>query len=201
MAKATAHRGSVTWPGAKTQAGSGRRERRHGSKQRGGPSRPFVISTQLLAYFLTSPGAGVGFGAPELSFSAGILCEPAAPVVDGGDGFAFEPPVEPLGFRSTAPLLPPACSSICFVVPCALATAIPVIRAAPATRVMRVMRVFILVPHLRLARQADSRPATKPQGQVAPRSHCSRCHTDLIVVARRSAGLFKEMLQLLTTAA
>jgi hypothetical protein len=27
MAKATEHRGSVTWPGAKTQAGSGRRER------------------------------------------------------------------------------------------------------------------------------------------------------------------------------
>jgi hypothetical protein len=26
MAKATARRGSVTWPGAKTQAGSGRRE-------------------------------------------------------------------------------------------------------------------------------------------------------------------------------
>ena len=27
-----------------------------------------------------------------------------------GDGFAFVPPVVPLGFRSTAPLLPPACS-------------------------------------------------------------------------------------------
>jgi hypothetical protein len=68
-------------------------------------------------YFLTSPGAGVGLGAPELSFSAGILCEPAAPVVGEGDGFAFVPPVEPLGFLSTAPPLPPACSSICLVVP------------------------------------------------------------------------------------
>ena len=38
--------------------------------------------------------------------SAGILCEPAAPRVDG-DGLAFVPPVVPLGFRATAPLLPP----------------------------------------------------------------------------------------------
>jgi hypothetical protein len=106
------------------------------------PKPPLRNLDSALAYFLTSPGAGVGFGAPELSFSAGILCEPAAPVVDDGDGFAFEPPVAPLGFRSTAPLLPPACSSICFVVPCASATDIPVIRPAAATRVMR---VFILV--------------------------------------------------------
>jgi membrane fusion protein, heavy metal efflux system len=32
-------------------------------------------------------------------------------VVGEGDGFAFVPPVEPLGFLSTAPPLPPACSS------------------------------------------------------------------------------------------
>ena len=85
-------------------------------QKEGGYSRPLRTLKRGASYFLTSPGAGVGFGAPELSFSAGILCEPAAPVVDG-DGFAFVPPVVPLGFRSTAPLLPPACSSICFVVP------------------------------------------------------------------------------------
>jgi hypothetical protein len=93
------------------------------------------------SYFLTSPGAGVGFGAPELSFSAGILCEPAAPVVDG-DGLALVPPVVPLGFRSTAPLLPPACSSICLVVPGALAADMPVTRAAVATSMMIVFIGF-----------------------------------------------------------
>ena len=87
-------------------------------QEEGGYSRPLCTlkMRRALAYFLTSPGAGVGFGAPELSFSAGILREPAAPVVCG-EGFALVPPVVPLGFRSTAPLLPPACSSICFVVP------------------------------------------------------------------------------------
>ena len=85
-------------------------------KEKGGYGRP------PLDYFLTSPGAGVGLGAPELSFSAGIiLWDPADPVV--GDGFDFVPPVEPFGLRSTAPLLPPACSSICLVVPWALAAA------------------------------------------------------------------------------
>jgi hypothetical protein len=64
-------------------------------KGKGGYGRP------PLDYFLTSPGAGVGLGAPELSFSAGIiLWEPADPVV--GDGFDFVPPVEPFGLRSTA---------------------------------------------------------------------------------------------------
>jgi hypothetical protein len=107
----------------------------HAGKKKGGYGRP------PLDYFLTSPGAGVGLGAPELSFSAGILWDPADPVV--GDGFAFVPPVEPFGLRSTAPLLPPACSSICLVVPWALAADIPAISAAVATRVVM---VFIFVP-------------------------------------------------------
>jgi hypothetical protein len=34
-----------------------------------------------------------------------------------GDGLDLEPPVEPSGFRSTAPLLPPDCSSIFLVLP------------------------------------------------------------------------------------
>ena len=51
-------------------------------KKKGGGS-----GRRPLTYFLTSPGTGVGLGAPELSFSAGILWELAAPVV--GDGFAL----------------------------------------------------------------------------------------------------------------
>jgi hypothetical protein len=34
-----------------------------------------------------------------------------------GEGFAFEPIGAPLGLRSTAPLFPPACSSMDFVLP------------------------------------------------------------------------------------
>jgi hypothetical protein len=118
---------------------------------------PTHSKNEALAYFLTSPGAGVGFGAPELSFSAGILCEPAAPVVDG-DGFAFVPPVVPLGFRSTAPLLPPACSSICLVVPWALAAANPAISAAAATMVVMVFILQYLFGFENLAASRDIFP-------------------------------------------
>jgi hypothetical protein len=52
----------------------------------------------------------------------------------------LEPPTEPPGFRSTDWLFPPACSSICLVVPWALAVAIPATSTA-ATKI--VLRVFI----------------------------------------------------------
>src|SRR5215203_1621520 len=57
-----------------------------------------------------------------------------------GEGFILEPPTEPPGFRSTDWLFPPACSSICLVVPWALAVAIPATSTA-ATKI--VLRVFI----------------------------------------------------------
>src|SRR6185436_19684480 len=56
-----------------------------------------------------------------------------------GDGLAFEPPVAPSGLRSTAPLLPPAGSSIfCEGACCALATLIPPTSVAAANRVVLV---------------------------------------------------------------
>jgi hypothetical protein len=75
-----------------------------------------------------------------------------------GDGFAFVPPVVPLGFRSTAPLLPPACSSICLVVPWALAAANPAISAAAATMVVMVFILQYLFGFENLAASRDIFP-------------------------------------------
>ena len=156
-----------------------RREEHQTPPKRKRAAKPPSSYIRYLAYLLTSPGAGVGLGAPELSFSAGILCEPAAPVVDGGDGFAFVPPVVPSGFRSTAPLLPPACSSICFVVPCALAAATPVIRA-PATTRSHDSFHFVSSSSIGASIHGPNRVRTSG----AP-VHCSNCHRDLIVVDLR----------------
>jgi hypothetical protein len=63
--------------------------------EKGGYSRP------PSRYFRTSPGAGVGLGAPELSFSAGI-CElaGACPLVAGPDA---------PGAVAAGPLIVPLC--------------------------------------------------------------------------------------------
>lgn len=51
----------------------------------------------------------------------------------------MEPPTEPPGFRSTDWLLPPACSSICLLVPWALTPVMPATRIAA----VNIVNIFI----------------------------------------------------------
>jgi hypothetical protein len=89
------------------------------------------IQNETADYFLTSPGAGVGFGAPELSFSAGIFCElvGAWPLVAGP---------EASGMVAAGPVIVPLCAgwgapelSYCFGV-CCCADATPALISSAA---------------------------------------------------------------------
>lgn len=114
-------------------------------RKKGGYSRPSVY------YFLTSPGAGVGLGAPELSFSAGI-CElaGACPLVAGPDApgaVAAGPLIVPLCWGWGAPEL-----SYCFgVCCCAKATPALTSNAAPAkiTNCFLIKRCPVFAPYRR----------------------------------------------------
>jgi hypothetical protein len=110
-----------------------------------------AIAALLLYYFLTSPGAGVGLGAPELSFSAGI-CElaGACPLVAGPDApgaVAAGPLIVPLCWGWGAPEL-----SYCFgVCCCAKATPALTSNAAPAkiTNCFLIKRCPVFAPYRR----------------------------------------------------
>jgi hypothetical protein len=119
-----------------------------------------AIAALPLDYFLTSPGAGVGLGAPELSFSAGI-CElaGACPLVAGPDApgaVAAGPLIVPLCWGWGAPEL-----SYCFgVCCCAKATPALTSNAAPAkiTNCFLIKRCPVFAPYRRFIRHKTTPP-------------------------------------------
>jgi hypothetical protein len=130
---------------------------------------PFLIKQATHSpYFRTSPGAGVGLGAPELSFSAGI-CDlaGACPLVAAPDAS---------GIVAAGPVLVPSCwgwgapeLSYCFGV-CCCADATPALTSnamlANTTKCFLMIRssFFPVLPNLSVVRQPPAEmlvPAAK----------------------------------------